>query len=198
MLWPAAACFIATIGYFGFGPAIYRKTDGRFPLSTRLVLAPLLLGQKLSLRYYSRQCRAWDEAAPNVWIGRQLSDREAADAIRAGVIAVLDLTAEFSEAPPFLTTRYLNVPILDLTAPTHEQLDRCIAFIDDNARHGVVYVHCKIGYSRTAAVVGCYLLASRIAASADEAIARLRTARPSIIIRPEAIEALRDFAACGH
>ena len=86
LLWPAAACFIATIGYFGFGPAIYRKTDGRFPLSTRLVLAPLLLGQKLSLRYYSRQCRAWDEAAPNVWIGRQLSDREAADAIRAGVI----------------------------------------------------------------------------------------------------------------
>jgi protein-tyrosine phosphatase/membrane-associated phospholipid phosphatase len=198
LLWPAAACFIATIAYFGFGPAIYRKTDGRLPLSTRLVLAPLILGQKLSLRYYRRQCRAWDEAAPNVWIGGQLFDREAADAIRAGVTAVLDLTAEFSEAAPFLTTHYLNVPILDLTAPTPQQLDRCIAFIDDNARRGIVYIHCKIGYSRSAAVVGCYLLANRTAGSPEEAMARLGAARPSIILRPEAIAALSDFSEKMH
>ena len=105
------------------------------------------------MRYYRRQCRAWDEVTPQVWIGRKLSDREAADAVRKGVTAVLDVTAEFSEAAPFLSTRYLNVPILDLTAPTPEQLQRCVAFVSENAARGVVYVHCKIGYSRSAVVV---------------------------------------------
>ena len=85
LLWPAAACLVAAAAYFGLGPGIYRKIDGRLTLSTRLVLAPLLVGQNLSLRYYRRQCRAWDEVTPHVWIGRKLSDREAADAVRQGV-----------------------------------------------------------------------------------------------------------------
>ena len=190
-LWPAVACFVATGGYFGLGPGIYRKIDGRLMLSTRIVLAPLLLGQRLSLRYYRRQCRAWDEVTPQLWIGRQLTDAEAADAVRQGVTAVLDLTTEFSEAAPFLSLRYLNVPILDLTAPTAEQLDRCIAFLSENVLQGVVYVHCKVGYSRTAAVVGTYLLESGMVPTAEAAMGRLQAVRPSIVIRPEAIQALR-------
>jgi predicted protein tyrosine phosphatase/membrane-associated phospholipid phosphatase len=194
LIWPAAACAIATSAYCGLGPAIYRKTNGRLPLSTRIVLAPLVIGQQLSLRYYRRQCRAWDEAAPNVWIGRCLSDREAHEATGAGVAAVLDVTAEFSEAAPFLGTKYLNVPILDLTAPTPEQLQQCVDFIATQAPHGVVYVHCKIGYSRSAAVVGSYLLSASLANSAEQAISHLRVVRPSIVIRPEAQQAIADFA----
>ena len=192
-LWPAAAALLAAAAYFGLGPGIYRKIDGRLTLSTRLVLAPLLLGQKLSLRYYQRQCRAWDEVTPQVWIGRKLSDREAVEAVRQGVTAVLDVTAEFSEAAPFLATRYLNVPILDLTAPTPEQLRRCVAFVSENAARGVVYVHCKIGYSRSAAVVGAYLLKSGAVCFRRRSHARLRAVRPSLVIRPEAADALRRF-----
>jgi protein-tyrosine phosphatase/membrane-associated phospholipid phosphatase len=192
-IWPAGACLVAAAAYFGLGPGIYRKIGGRLTLSTRLLLAPLLAGQTLSLCYYRRQCRAWDEATPQVWIGRKLSGREAADAVRKGVAAVLDLTTEFSEAAPFLSTRYLNVPILDLTAPTPGQLQRCVAFVSENARRGVVYVHCKIGYSRSAAVVGAYLLSSGAASSADEAMALLRAVRPSLVIRPEAADALHRF-----
>jgi protein-tyrosine phosphatase/membrane-associated phospholipid phosphatase len=193
LLWPAIACFVAAAAYFGLTSGVYRKIDGRLSLSTRLLLAPLLVGQRLSLLYYRRQCRAWNEATPQVWIGRKLSNREAIDAMHAGVTAVLDLTSEFSEAVPFLSIRYLNVPVLDLTAPTPEQLDRCVRFVSDNARQGVVYVHCKIGYSRSAVVVGAYLLKSGAVHSADKAMLRLRTVRPSIMIRPEAAEALRRF-----
>jgi protein-tyrosine phosphatase len=130
---------------------------------------------------------------PHVWIGRRLSDPEAAEAVRQGVTAVLDLTAEFSEARPLLATRYLNVPILDLTAPTPEQLRQCVAFLSENAAGGIVYVHCKIGYSRSAAVVGAYLLESGMAASAEDAMARLRAVRPSVVIRPEAARAIMDY-----
>lgn len=193
LIWPVAACLIAAAAYFHFGPGIYRKTDGKLALSTRCLLAPLLLGQQISLLYYKRQCRAWDEATPQVWIGRKLSGGEAEHALGQGVTAVLDLTAEFSEADPFLSSTYLNVPILDLTAPTPEQLRRCLDFIAAHAPDGIVYVHCKIGYSRSAAVVGAYLLESRLVSSADEAMSHLRAVRPAIVIRPEAEQALRDW-----
>jgi hypothetical protein len=58
-------------------------------------------------------------------------------------------------------------------------------------------VHCRIGYSRSAAVAGAYLIAAHQATTFAEVLARLREVRPSIIIRPEAMEALRIFARSG-
>lgn len=186
LLWPALSMAIVAIAYAGLGPVIYRKTDGRLPLSSQLLLAPCLLGQYLSLRHYRRQCHAWDELTPGVWIGAKLSPAEAERAIQQGVTAVLDLTSEFSETPAFLCLAYENIPILDLTGLNPAQLQRAVEFIERHVIDGVVYIHCKTGYSRTAAVAGAYLIASGRAATAEEAISLLRKARPAIVIRPEA------------
>jgi protein-tyrosine phosphatase len=193
LLWPAAAMALVTGAYYGLGPGIYRKEGGVLPLSTRFLLGPILLGQRISLAYYRRQCRPWDEVMPGVLIGRQLNDSEAARAVGEGVTAILDLTAEFSEAKPFRGIRYRNLPILDLTAPTPEHLQEAVEFIATEAAGGKVYVHCKIGYSRSAAVVGAYLLFSGQAATAEQATQLLRNVRPSIVIRQEALAALRAF-----
>jgi protein phosphatase len=67
-----------------------------------------------------------------------------------------------------------------------------------HAAQGIVYVHCKVGYSRSAAVVGAFLLAAGHCATADEALSRLRESRPSIVIRPEAQAALRQFERSDH
>ena len=191
LFWPALALALVAIAYFGVGPAVFRKENGGLPLSVKLLLGPVVVGQWLSLVYYRRQCRPWDEVAPGLFIGRQLSNTEA---MAAGATAVLDLTCEFSEARPFLAVAYCSLPILDLTGPTRQQLHDAVMFITKHAGKGKVYVHCKIGYSRSAAVVGSYLLASKRVASVEEAIALMRMARPSLIIRPEALEALRVFA----
>jgi hypothetical protein len=116
-----------------------------------------------------------------------LDDREATEAVRRGVTAVLDLTAEFSEAKAFLTARYLNVPILDLTAPSQEQLRQMTAFIAEQSTQG------KIGYSRSAAAVAAFLLKTGCVATVEEAVATLRRARPSIVVPPEVIAALAEF-----
>lgn len=197
LLWPAAGLGMVAAGYFGHGPGIFRKTDGRLPLSTRFVLAPVLILQYLSLVYYRRHCRVWHEVTRGLLVGRTLTAAEATGALKQGVTAVLDLTAEFSEAAPFRAIKYCNLPILDLTVPTQDQLREGAAFIAAEAANGTVYLHCKLGYSRSAAVAGAYLLASREAATAAEAVARLRKVRPSIIIRPEAMEALRAFEQCN-
>jgi hypothetical protein len=101
LLWPALSLAITAAGYAGLGAAVFHKSDGKLPLTTWLVLGPALLGHRLALAYYRRQCRPWDEAVPGLLIGRQLSKREARQAVQQGVTAVLDLTAEFSEAAPF-------------------------------------------------------------------------------------------------
>ncbi|HMG06295.1 MAG TPA: phosphatase PAP2/dual specificity phosphatase family protein [Chthoniobacterales bacterium] len=192
-LWPMIALVIVASAYFGLGPVVFHKSDGRLHWSAQLVLAPCLLGQWLSLLYYRRQCRPWDQVTPQIWIGRTLSHAEAAAATRLGVTAVLDLTAEFSEPKPFRALIYRNIPILDLTAPSVAQLHEMAAFIDHESRKGVVYIHCKIGYSRTAGAAAAYLLSAGKADRVAEAIALLREVRPSIVVRPEVVSALAEF-----
>jgi predicted protein tyrosine phosphatase len=194
LLWPALALAIVASAYFGLGPAIFRKAEGKVHWSARLVLAPCLLGQWISLLCYRRQCRPWDKLTPTIWIGHVLNHKEAEEAARLGVTAVLDLTAEFSETKPFRTLVYRNIPILDLTAPSMEQLRAMATFIDEESREGIVYVHCKIGYSRTAAAAGAYLLQTRKADGVSEAIEMARQVRPSIVVRPEVLTALAEFA----
>jgi protein phosphatase len=162
------------------------------------VLATCLLGQYLSLLYYRSQCRSWDEVTPRIWIGGKLGARSANKVLRAGVTAVLDLSAEFSEAKPLRKVNYRNIPVLDLTAPTQAQLAEMSEFIANNSRNGAVYVHCKIGYSRSAAAVAAYLIMSGKAKTAEKAFTIIRRVRPSIVIRPEVISALSEFASRTH
>lgn len=193
LLWPATSLALLSTGYFGLGPMIYRKKSGRLPLTTHLLLAPVLLGQYISLAHYARKCDPWNRLTDHLWIGRKLSSSEAWRAIAAGVTAVLDLTAEFSETEAFRNLDYQQFPLLDLTAPSPEQLRQAFQWIRQRSESGVVYVHCKAGYSRTAAVAGVFLIASGEAKSADEAIHMLRRARPTIVVRPEAEAALRAW-----
>jgi rhodanese-related sulfurtransferase len=193
LLWPTIALGIVAIAYFGAGPIVFHKTKGKLPWSTRFVLAPCLLGQYFSLLYYRCQCRSWDEVTPRIWIGGKLGARSADKALCGGVTAVLDLSAEFSEAKPFRKINYRNIPVLDLTAPTQAQLAAMGEFIGNHSRNGAVYVHCKIGYSRSAAAVAAYLIMSGTANTAKEAFAIIRRVRPSVVIRPEVISAVSEF-----
>ena len=195
LIYPAFSLFWMAAAYFIVGPGIYRKVNGRHSLTTTLMLGPVLLGQRLSLAYYARRARPYDVVTDHLWIGRQLSATEASEARSVGVTAVLDLTAEFSEPAPFTDLPYLNLPVLDLTAPSPDQFERAVSFIRKHAATGTVYVHCKVGYSRTAAIAGAYLIASGTVGTVEEALKGLRRARPSLVVRPEALSALKDFSA---
>jgi protein-tyrosine phosphatase len=66
-------------------------------------------------------------------------------------------------------------------------------FICEQSDAGIVYIHCKIGYSRSAAAVAAYLIMSDKASDVEGALAMIRRARPSVVIRPEVISALSKF-----
>jgi len=128
-----------------------------------------------------------------LWIGARLNQREAVEARRLGVTAVLDLTTEFPEPPAFRELAYCNIPVLDLTELTVEHLRQSVEFISQHAKSGIVYVHCKVGYSRSAAAIGAYLIASGAAADATAALEILKRTRSGIIFRPEVFVALEKF-----
>lgn len=194
LLWPALSLSLIASAYFGIGPGIFRKDGGRLPIATWLLLGPVILGQRLSMLRYIGRSNPWDAITANVWIGRTLNAREAKRALDDGVRAILDLTCELPETSVFARhPNYRNLPVLDLTAPTAEQFAEAIAFIDRHARAGgVIYVHCKAGYSRSAAIVAAYLIKTNQVADVTAALTHLRQCRPRIIIRPEALAAISD------
>jgi protein phosphatase len=198
LLWPTLSMLLVALGYFGLGPAVYGKLEGKHPLWAQVLHWFTIRGHDISRRLYARQCAPWDQLAPGLWIGRQLVEAEAETLREEGITAVLDLTAEFPEPLALMEMHYRSLPMLDLTAPDEQQMTTALNFIAREIEKGSVYVHCKIGYSRTAAIAGSYLIHSKLARAPDEAIAMLRAARPSIVIRPEARAAIKQYATRCH
>ena len=97
------------------------------------------------------------EVGPGVYCGRLLTEREARGLLELGVTGVLDLTAEHAERRALLCNDYLNIPVLDLTRPSREQLERATSFIAEHVCRGGVYVHCALGVSRSVAGVAAYI-----------------------------------------
>jgi hypothetical protein len=177
LLWPASSLTLIAIAYVRGNSAVFRKSGGRLPISTRVVLGPYLCGAFARLLIYRRRGEPWVEPAPGVYCGRLLTKREAVAVRSMGVTSVLDMTAEHAETRAFLEidylntaarslqeiaylnvpVEYLNVPVLDLTEPSREQLDVAVAFIAEQARRGGVYVHCALGVSRSVAAAAAYI-----------------------------------------
>ena len=70
LLWPAAALSLVAAAYFGAGPAVFQKADGRQSWPARILLAPYLLGAWISYRLYTREAPALHEALPGLYFGR--------------------------------------------------------------------------------------------------------------------------------
>jgi len=195
LVWPAAAFATIAAAYLWFGPHVFRKRDGRLHPISRLGLLPYELGSILTFPHYRRTAPPWVDVTPHLVLGRRLTDDEARQQIDRGVRAVLDLTAECTAPPAFRSLAYRNVPILDLTVPTPRQFADGVEFIRAHAKDGAkVYLHCKLGRSRSAAVAAAYLIAEGLASSGEEAVEMVRRARPEIVIKGAAVEALDRYA----
>ena len=194
MLWPAIACGVVAAGYAGLGPSIYRLQNGRISWPAKIILGPVLVAQRLSWWHYSRQASPANEIADGVWIGRwspgrnTTEHRDAPESART-FVAVVNLCVCF-DAPrrdvqhPLQTT-YLHLPVLDLTPPTSQQLRAAVEFIERHRKDGMVLIHCKAGFSRSAAVAAAWLVATGRATNAPAAFHLLRAVRPQIVVRPE-------------
>ena len=86
-----------------------------------------------------------------------------------------------------------HVPIVDMEAPTQEQLERCLSAIERaHAQNMGVAVHCTAGLGRTGTVLAAWFVTQGL--SAQNATARVRRLRPGSIETEEQERAIEEFA----
>ena len=128
-------------------------------------------------------------------VGRRLTRAEARRAIDEGVVAVLDLTAEIPERPELIGLPYLNLPVLDLTAPSPATLSRAAEFVAAHRPHGRVLVHCALGYGRSACVAAACLLAAGEVPDVASAVSQVCLRRRKAVFSPVGFDAIGQMAS---
>lgn len=179
IVWTAASFALLALGYAGLGGRIFgKRADGRLAWWAYLLHGPYQLTNAVifALRCALTSEAVCDEIAPGLWLGRYTRRRP--PELGEGDVSVLDLTAEFPAARwECAATRYHCEPVLDACPLTSEQLHRVVDWVENARQHGAVYVHCALGHSRSATVVAAVLWQSGVVATADDALAHIRSRR---------------------
>jgi protein-tyrosine phosphatase len=89
------------------------------------------------------------------------------------------------------------IPMLDLVPPQPAKLLEAAASIERARANGPVLVCCALGYSRSAATVATWLLASNGHSTVGQALATVREARPRIVIDGATRDAIASAAEVG-
>jgi atypical dual specificity phosphatase len=86
----------------------------------------------------------------------------------------------------------IHVPVIDMTAPTVEQIEECLSAIQRaHEKNMGVGVHCGAGLGRTGTMLACYFVSKGM--TAKNAIARVRRLRPGSIETEEQERAVEEF-----
>ena len=86
-----------------------------------------------------------------------------------------------------------NEPVRDFMAPTQEQIDKIITYIDLHLERGIpVGVSCNAGIGRTGVILACYLVHKGF--TAKDAIELFRKKRDRLPEVPEQIEAIKEYS----
>lgn len=191
LLWAAGSLTLVAIAYLAADAAVFQKRpDGTLSAAARWLLWPYLIGAWVNSRAWTRGLAAADEVAPGLLLGRVPT---AAELERLNVGAIVDVSAELP--CPTGGRRYASVPMLDLVPPTIEEIGRAADAIAAARQDGPVLVCCALGFSRSALAVAAALLQAGEAASPDAALARVRAARPRVVIRGAHRAALQAWSA---
>jgi len=111
---------------------------------------------------------------------------------REGVTYDISLEEDRLDAP-FGVTAYVWIPVRDKTPPSPEQFAFGVAVLRQILRSGRrVYVHCRNGHGRAPTLVAAYLIGE--GQSAADALAVLKTRRPTVHVEPAQQAALEDIA----
>lgn len=159
---------------------------------------PSLLAGRLM---YRLGCwRQWDEIDEHIILGAIPVGRDLKRLRALGVTAVINLCEEFPGEPKKLAAlgmTQLHLPTLDYHCPSLGDIITALDFIRTHtaspadavpadppvaplhSSRGKVYIHCKAGRGRSAAVALCYLMASRGLPAADAA-RLLKQLRPAV------------------
>ena len=178
-------------------PGIFMKAqNGRMSFPGYLVFWPYFVLNHLILGLYrlSSKENPIDEIIPGLYLGCKLWHTDKKKLIQRDISAVVDVTSEWGEARFILKNcAYLCVPVLDTCSPTIEQLRETVVWIEEQLKHGSVFVHCAVGHGRSATIITAYLLYAKKVTGVQGAIDFIKRKRPKINLHQGQLSVLQEF-----
>jgi hypothetical protein len=188
LLWPAVSLTLVAANYVVFGADGFQKgPDGHVSLAARALLAPYLIGVWINSRARTRRAPSPVSVADGVSLGCLPDGRTA-----AGFATVVDLCAELPRLNQHVGWRAF--PTLDLVVPEPRLLRAAAEAIEQARAKGTVLVCCALGYSRSAAALATWLVASGRADNTESAVERIRAVRARIVLADDALTAIARAA----
>ncbi|MGY2269767.1 MULTISPECIES: phosphatase PAP2/dual specificity phosphatase family protein [Pseudomonas] len=187
ILWPAVSLALVKANYFVLGAAGFQKrADGQLTPAARWLYAPYLAAAWINSRLWTRKHAQPDLIVDNVWLGRIPTTSE-----QEPFKAIVDLCAELPINPQ--GRAYQSIPVLDLIAPSPAECLQAAQAIERLRTSGPLLVCCALGYSRSATAVAAWLLHTGRAATIEDALTIIRTARADVVLHPAHREALEGL-----
>ncbi|MBV4453533.1 MULTISPECIES: phosphatase PAP2/dual specificity phosphatase family protein [Pseudomonas] len=187
ILWPAVSLGLIMANYLVLGATGFQKrADGRLTPAARWLYAPYLAAAWINSRLWTRKHPQPDLIVDNVWLGRVPAASE-----QEPFKAIVDLCAELPINPQ--GRAYQSISVLDLIAPTPAECLQAAQAIERLRCNGPLLVCCALGYSRSATAVAAWLLHTARAATIEDALAIIRTARADVVLHPAHREALEGL-----
>lgn len=113
--------------------------------------------------------------------------------LKDGVSVDISLEEERLDAP-FGVELFIWIPVKNHTAPTKDQLELGVSAIEKIiSMKKKVYIHCQNGHGRAPTLVASYLIKNKGYAP-NEAVAFIRSKRPTIHLQDAQIAALKAFS----
>jgi len=150
------------------------------------------------------QRRWWDRIDKRVILGAlpfrsEYTKQLVKDENIGGVVSMnedyeLQLFSYQTEGWKNLGVNFLQLSTTDIfESPDQTKLTKGVEFIDKFHRNDQsVYIHCKAGRTRSATLVGCYLMAANNW-TPQQAIDYMKEKRPHILLHSKQMEALQTF-----
>ena len=134
-----------------------------FPNTIVDILSPLFFYPSLPLTFLSRYPHYWTYMTPNVLLGGMpIQFLSHPQLLRSfGVGGIINCCAEVTSPSSLYThldIQWLDLPTRDHCEPSISDIKKALLFIQQmHSQNSKVYIHCKAGHGRSAAIVFCYL-----------------------------------------
>lgn len=182
--WTALSLLLVSAAYLFNAGKIFRKREsGVIPFYIRWAFIPFLFGVQI----YNAYARKHDKVPPiqqinnNLFLACRLFPSDIDTLKSNGITAILDVTCEFDGLEWSSTQeniKYLNIPVLDHSVPTHSQLNQAINWIHHHIKENRrVVVHCALGRGRSVFVMAAYLLSQNKNADVHQILAQIKETR---------------------
>ncbi len=203
--WTCFSLIAVSSAYLLNYPELFRKReDGSIPFYIRWVFVPFLLGTGA----YNSWARKTDKVPAiqkideQLYLACRLFGKDIETLTEHGVDAILDVTAEFDGldwSAYQWDCQYLNIPVLDHTSPSPEQLNTAINWIAQQQKKGhKVVVHCALGRGRSVLVMAAYLLAKDETLSVMDALNRIQSVRETARLNKRQLDSLKKVKQGGR